>query len=439
MSEAAVRRKLARAEKRIEILETLTEDRTRELYLAMEQLREAAGYLQEIYMTVPGALIVFDRSGQIEAVNDTTSKLLEYEQHELMGQPISTVFEDGATPELTDIEDAVRRGSVLRTEKVCRSKTGQTIPVLLSATLLSDANLYGSARAVVCVLVDIRDRKHLEVELRQAQKLEAVGRLAAGVAHEINTPVQFVSDSIHFLKDAVADFHALMASYRAVCSAVIEGGDAAAPAMAARDKEDEIDLAYLVDNVPKAIERTLEGLGRVATIVRSMKEFAHPDTREMSSVDLNQAIQSTLTIARNEYKYVADIETAFGKLPPVTCAIGQINQAILNILVNAAHAIADIVGTSGERGRIVVRTCDDLDRIVISISDTGGGIPESVRERIFDPFFTTKGIGRGTGQGLAIARSAIEGHGGQLRFETEMGRGTTFIISLPIVPPELAP
>jgi signal transduction histidine kinase len=164
-----------------------------------------------------------------------------------------------------------------------------------------------------------------------------------------------------------------------------------------------------------------------------MKAFAHPDQREKAPVDLNQAILSTLTIARNEYKYVADVETELGDLPPVRCHAGDVNQAILNIVVNAAHAVADVVQGSGRKGRIVVCTVRDGDEVVVTIRDTGAGIPAAIRHRVFEPFFTTKEIGKGTGQGLAIARSVVvEKHGGELTFETEEGKGTTFFLRLPI-------
>jgi signal transduction histidine kinase len=164
-----------------------------------------------------------------------------------------------------------------------------------------------------------------------------------------------------------------------------------------------------------------------------MKEFAHPDQKEKAPADLNQAIQSTLTIAKNEYKYVAELETELGELPAVNCLIGSVNQVVLNIVVNAAHAIGDVVKGTENRGRIRVATRVEGNCALIAISDTGGGIPDHVRERIFDPFFTTKEVGKGTGQGLAIARSVVvDQHGGSLTFETELGKGTTFFIRLPI-------
>jgi signal transduction histidine kinase len=199
------------------------------------------------------------------------------------------------------------------------------------------------------------------------------------------------------------------------------------------EAEKAADLDFIMESAPPALESSLEGLGRIATIVRSMKEFAHPDQAEKTSADLNQAIKSTLVIAHNEYKFVADIDTDFGELPPVPCYLGEINQVVLNLLVNAAHAISDVVKDSGTMGKLTVRTRLDAKEVEIAIGDTGAGIPEAARDRIFDPFFTTKEVGKGTGQGLAIAHSVIvKKHQGTLRFETECGKGTTFFIRLPI-------
>jgi PAS domain S-box-containing protein len=280
---------------------------------------------------------------------------------------------------------------------------------------------------------EIRVRQKMEIDLRLAQKLESIGRLASGVAHEINTPVQFVSDSVRFVSNAMTDLTTLVEKYKAAVQAIVAG---ALPAEIAADlaaAEEDADLGYLMENLPKAIDRSLDGLGRVATIVRSMKEFAHPDRREMATLNLNQSIANTLTVATNEFKYVADVETDYGDIPLVTCHGGDINQVILNLILNAAHAIADVVKGTESRGRIRVGTRREAESVVVTITDTGGGIPEAIRDRIFDPFFTTKEVGRGTGQGLAIARSVvIDKHGGELTFESEMGQGTTFFVRLPI-------
>jgi signal transduction histidine kinase/HAMP domain-containing protein len=283
------------------------------------------------------------------------------------------------------------------------------------------------------LMLDITQQRKLESDLQQAQKLESVGRLASGVAHEINTPVQFITDNVHFLRDSTQDLARLIEALRISNRAVIDGAASVEAARVAAGLEETIDLAYLLDDMPKAHQGCIEGLKRVATIVRSMKEFAHPDSTEMTSVDINRAIESTLVIASNEYKYVANVETNLGPLPSVSCHAGEVNQAVLNIIVNAAHAIGDVVGDSGTRGKITVGTRLDGASVVISISDTGGGIPDHVRARIFDPFFTTKQVGKGPGQGLAIARSVIvDKHGGELTVETEVGVGTTFHLRLPV-------
>jgi len=271
---------------------------------------------------------------------------------------------------------------------------------------------------------DLTGARQLQIELHQAQKLEAVGRLAAGIAHEINTPVQFIGDNSRFLAEAFAAHEELLRRYR----------EASRPEAqeALRLAEEELELGYLAEQVPKTFARTEEGVKRIATIVRAMKEFAHPDRGDMIAADLNRGIQATLEVARNEYKYVADVETDLGELPPVLCHAGDLNQVVLNVVVNAAHAIADAVkGTQG-RGVIRVTTRREGGEAVVAISDTGGGIPETIRNKIFDPFFTTKEVGRGTGQGLAVARAIVSRHRGSIGFECRPGRGTTFTIRIPI-------
>jgi signal transduction histidine kinase len=303
----------------------------------------------------------------------------------------------------------------------------------LDAAMTADARRVYWAAAFVALLFagwgvglsfSMRRARRLELELQQSRKLEAVGQLAAGIAHEINTPIQFIGDNTRFLGAAAADVFALLDRYR----------DAVPPELAAAlaDAEEEVDLAYLRDQVPKTVLRTVDGVQRVASIVRAMKEFAHPDGREMVAADVNQAIAAMLEVARNEYKYVADVETDFGELPPATCHAGELNQVFLNVTVNAAHAIADAVKGSGRRGKIRVTTRREGSDVAVAISDTGGGIPAAIRERIFEPFFTTKEVGRGTGQGLAISRSILRRHGGSIRFETRMGEGTTFFIRFPL-------
>jgi signal transduction histidine kinase len=272
-----------------------------------------------------------------------------------------------------------------------------------------------------------------------------VGALAAGIAHEINTPVQFISDSCGFIETSSTDLLAVIAAYRDSFSelAGAPGSDHAAIAAAAsrmREIEAERDVAYLTEQIPLAIARALQGLNRVSSIVHAMKDFAYPDRSEQVPADLNRAILSTLTVARNEYKYIAEVTTDLAELPPVTCHIGELNQVILNMVVNSAHAIASVKSDDDDRaGMIAIRTRVNGANVELEIEDNGCGMPPAVLDRIFDPFFTTKEIGKGTGQGLAIARAVVvEKHAGKIDVTSRVGHGTTFAITLPVLGREAA-
>jgi PAS domain S-box-containing protein len=282
---------------------------------------------------------------------------------------------------------------------------------------------------------DVTQRKILESQLVQAQKLESIGQLAAGIAHEINTPTQYVGDNTHFLQDAYGDLCKLMGKYKELLKACKAGNVSDDLILDLEATEKKIDLEYLNEEMPKAIQQSLEGIERIAKIVHAMKEFSHPGIDEKTPIDINKAIESTITVARNEWKYVADMVTNYDPtIPLVPCLPSAFNQVILNIIINAAHAIADVVGNGANgKGTITISTIHDCDWAEVRIEDTGTGIPEAVRPKIFDPFFTTKEVGKGTGQGLAIAHDIIvKKHGGMITFETEVGKGTTFIIRIPI-------
>jgi signal transduction histidine kinase len=279
------------------------------------------------------------------------------------------------------------------------------------------------------------ERKLMDLQLRQAQKLEAVGQLAAGIAHEINTPTQYVGDNTRFLKDAFQNITAALRGYTQLIAAAKQNSVTAEMIARAEQLLISSDLEYHFEQIPAAINETLEGVERVSKIVRAMKDFSHPGGREKNAADLNKAIESTVTVARNEWKYVSDLVLELDpELPLVPCFIGEFNQAILNLVVNAAHAIGDVVRSQhGGKGKITVRTRRDGDWVEVSVSDTGTGIPETHRQRIFEPFFTTKDVGKGTGQGLALVYSSVvKKHGGTVTFDTEIGKGTTFFIRLPL-------
>ncbi|MFH1676440.1 MAG: ATP-binding protein, partial [bacterium] len=282
---------------------------------------------------------------------------------------------------------------------------------------------------------DISNQIRMETELRQAQKLESIGQLAAGIAHEINTPTQYVGDNTRFLQDSFNDLLKLIKKQESLVVAAKSGTLNDELVEEVESFANKTDLEYLSEEIPKAIEQSLEGIGRVTRIVSAMKEFSHPGTEEKTPIDINRAIVSTVTVARNEWKYVSEMKLELQEdIPPVPCYGGDFNQVILNLVTNAAHAIADKVGDGSKgKGLIMVKTRLDGDMAEISVSDTGTGIPENIRERIFDPFFTSKTVGRGTGQGLSIAHAVIcEKLGGTLNFETEEGVGTTFFIRIPM-------
>jgi signal transduction histidine kinase len=270
----------------------------------------------------------------------------------------------------------------------------------------------------------------MESQHRLAQKLQSVGQLAAGIAHEINTPMQYIGDSLMFLDDGIQSLLAMVATYREALQRVADPQTAAA----LRQVEVERDLDYLRDNALEACTHARDGTARVAHIVAAMKAFSYPDQRDQRPIGLRAALENTLIVARNEYRHIADVVTEFAEVPDVVCHPGELNQVFLNLVVNAAHAIEDVVKQRGGRGTIAIALrCEDAATVLVTVSDTGAGIPEAIRDRVFDPFFTTKDVGRGTGQGLALARTAIvDRHGGTISFETRLGEGTTFFVRLPI-------
>jgi two-component system, NtrC family, sensor kinase len=282
----------------------------------------------------------------------------------------------------------------------------------------------------------LQELKRTQAKLLQAQKLEAIGQLAAGIAHEINTPTQYVSDNTAFLQRAFGSLMSALDTLQQVLAAARSGAVPPEAIEAADEVLSRAKLPYLLKHIPRAVEQSLEGLGRISSIVLAMKEFSHPSGNEKQPVNLHEAIESTVTIARNEWKYVADMEFDFDDtLPLVPVHRNEFNQVVLNVIVNAAHAIAEASDNGAKgKGKIRIRTRRDDDFVEIRVIDSGNGIPEKIRGRVFEPFFTTKPVGRGTGQGLAISYSVIvDKHRGTIAFETEEGRGTTFVIRLPLM------
>ena len=402
---------------------------------AEEQLRESERKYRHLYESMTDAFAQLDLDGRLQEFNQPFQRMLGYAREELLGMECAELTpEKWRAAEARIIEQQVlARGSSEVYEKELRRKDGTVFPVEVRMILIRDDA--GQPEGMWAMVRDISERKVLEWELHQAQRLESVGQLAAGIAHEINTPIQYVGDNIRFIEDAFQTRQAVLARYEEVRQAAEAGAVPPALLEQLREALSEADWEYLSEEVPKAVAQSLDGVDRVATIVRAMKEFAHPGRKEKAAADLNRALANALIVARNEIKYVAEVETDYGELPAVPCLIAEINQVFLNLLINAAHAIREVMAKTEKKGKICVRTRNVDDRAVIWISDTGCGIPESIRAKIFDPFFTTKPVGRGSGQGLTIARSiVVEKHGGTLTFEPNGEHGTTFVISLPVEP-----
>ena len=306
---------------------------------------------------------------------------------------------------------------------------------------------FGISRDITAHKNLARERHDLELQLQLNSKLESMGRLAAGVAHEINTPTQYLATNTRFLDDSFAVMARVIHAQRAFRDAVAASPAAQTPEIAAALKtlteaDNDADLPYLLDEIPVTLKQSLEGLDRVARIVRSLKEFSHPSSTTRAPADLNRIVENALTVSRHEWKYVAEVRTELAPdLPPLPCIADQIGQVILNLVINAAHTIGDTLKPRNrERGLIIARTTHTPSHAIVEIHDDGAGIPKEVLAKIFEPFFTTKPVGKGTGQGLALVKTIVEtNHQGIIEVSTEVGAGTTFRLSLPFGPPGAAP
>lgn len=306
---------------------------------------------------------------------------------------------------------------------------------------------FGISRDITTAKKLAEDRRELELQLQLNSKLESIGRLAAGIAHEINTPTQYLTTNLRFLDESCAVLSSVFNAHRAFKDAIAASPLASDPAIATAlatitQADSDADLPYLLGEIPVTLKQSLEGLDRVARIVRSLKDFSHPGSSNKVPVDLNKIAENAITVSRHEWKYVADVFTDFAPdLRPVPCIADQVGQVILNLVINAAHSIGDTLKPRNrERGLITVRTRTTSTHAIIDVQDDGTGIPDDIRERIFEPFFTTKPVGKGTGQGLALVRTIVEtNHRGFISLETKVGSGSIFILRFPYEPTPDAP
>jgi PAS domain S-box-containing protein len=376
-----------------------------------------------------------------------------YSREELIGKPVTMLTQwVGRNPNFSvEVQQGLLAGRTVQFEEEVARPDGSTFWLGVSIRPLYDgAGRFTHTVAVGAditakriethkkqelqdkLLAEMKERERIGIELQLAQKLESVGRLAAGIAHEINTPIQYVGDSVHFLRSAFDDFDKLFDGVNRAAAMLPDGAQREAYEHELAELERKYDVEYLRAEVPKAFTRTFDGVERVTNIVKAMKEFAHPDANEQNAVDLLHALETTLLVASNEYKYVAKVRTEFAELPHVVCNVGELNQVFLNLIVNAAHAIKDS-GKDSDSGEIIIRAAAEGDQAVICVSDNGCGVPKENLSKLYDPFFTTKEVGRGTGQGLAISHAiVVDKHGGEISVSSEVGVGTQFTVKLPL-------
>jgi PAS domain S-box-containing protein len=365
-------------------------------------------------------------------------RLLGYSKEELAGLSRKDLVHPDDLPEMLEaLEGLFQDGISRRFEYRIRRRDGDYIPLEANAVLILDAHAPNPKAVLIARDISARkaaeaERERMEVELRQAQKLESIGQLAAGIAHEINTPIQYIGDNTNFLHEAFEALGRVVRSHQALLDQCQGGRCPPEEVSTAHRMLEEADLDYFLAEVPKALAQTLEGVNRVTRIVGAMKDFSHPAGDAKCWTDINQSIESTVTVCRNEWKYVAEMEMDLSlNLPLVPCYPGEFNQAILNLVINAVHAIE--ANQDSNKGIIHIRTRQVGEAVEILVQDSGCGIPDIIRDRVFDPFFTTKPVGKGSGQGLSIVHAVIvDKHKGSIRLESEVGKGTSFWLCLPL-------
>ncbi len=380
------------------------------------------------------AIVSVDRNGKITEFNPSAESVFGLSVADACNLSLWDLFAEGSSKDLIescfgDESATVRETLDGHLELLGRKSGGEEFPIELAMSFLS---IKGST---VCTafIRDSSERKKLESKVAQSNKLQSLGSLATGVAHEINTPSQYVGDNVRYINENFGVLTHLIEDYRALLAEAEEGNVDPATVEKIRGHENEADLEFLLEEIPQALTQAIEGVDRVSNIVHAMKEFAHTGIESITMVELNRVISSTVMVARNEWKYGAKIElNLMEDLPPIQGNPGELGQVVLNLVVNAAHAIRDHY-QDGTMGLIKISTKAEGDEVVLVVKDDGSGIPKEVQERMFDPFFTTKGVGIGTGQGLAIVHSVVvDRHGGEIEVNSAVGEGTEILIRLPI-------
>ena len=420
---------------------------------AEEALREERNLLRTVIDSLPDYIFIKDTDYRYIVSNEAFARFHQMTPKDLVGKKAHEIFpQEAALRFYADDKKVMLSGQpLLNREDRLVDKEGKTIWHLASKVPLR--NSFGNVAGLVGIAKDITERKQMEKELRsnkeeleqtltelketqaymiQSEKMASVGQLAAGVAHEINNPTGFVSSNINTLSGYQNDIKSLLMEYRNLVDDLKDSAITSHCPISISEQverilalEANVDIDFLLSDMPVLINESLEGMERIKKIVLDLKDFAHPGEDKAQTADINKGIESTLSIVWNELKYIATVTKEYGELPLVECYPQQLNQVFMNILVNAAQAMKD-------QGEIRVSTHASNGFVEIKISDTGAGISDENLSKIFDPFFTTKEVGKGTGLGLNVAYNIVKKHKGDLKVESELGKGTTFIIRIPV-------
>ncbi len=402
--------------------------------LAKKQVEASHRETEQMFSAISSILVGVDKEGKITRWNETAAKSLGLLSGQVLGRPIDSCnIPWGLGALATYMAESKSEDHALVPEITFTNADGKEGFLSVVISVVSDTD--GRFNGYLVLAMDITERKVLESQLVQAQKLESLGQLSAGIAHEINTPIQFIGDNTRFLGVAFERLNQVIEKGQQLLQEVQGGSGMLVQAIS--EMEEAVKkgkLKYMASEVPFAIEETLGGVEQVASIVRAMKQFSHPGTKQKTLSNINEAILSTINVARNEWKYIAELETDLAAdLPEVPCLQSELNQVVLNMIVNAAHAIEEKNQETKEKGLIKIATRYTETDAEILIADSGAGIPDHVVSKIFDPFYTTKEVGKGSGQGLAVAYNVIyEKHGGSIDVDTTPGEGTTFTIRIPL-------
>jgi signal transduction histidine kinase len=433
-SKVELEKRISERTSELQVLNMELKHEIKERELGEKALIETYYENNQILGSISSLIIGVNSEMDVAQWNEVASNLLRLPMNEVMGKsffklPIN--WDWAAIRRQSEI--CLENHARIRMDDIILSFPGEEsriIGITMTPLFLKDEKHPG----FLLVGSDITERRLLEQKLMQASQLEAIGQMAAGIAHEINTPTQLVGSNLRYIRQQLADILNLIEKVSEVNNNVKQGTATPEMGYLLQKAADEAHVAFFREEAPKAISDSLEGIDRISHIVSAMRYFSHPATEMKVKANINQVIQNALSLSRNEWKNVAEIETELDEdLPSIDCHPSELSQTILNLIINAVHAIKDVNKDNPcTKGKISIQTCQAGRAIEIRLSDTGTGIPEEIRDRVFNPFFTTKDVGVGTGQGLALCYTAIvKKHGGTIEFETEVGRGTTFIIHIP--------